>query len=69
MEAVSRSLGHVVEKFKRNHYTAALWQTTVRLSRLTFTEALLLRIAYTVALATLLFYEVIDILLRLMSWP
>jgi hypothetical protein len=63
-----QSLKSVAEKLKRNHRTAALWRTAVKLSRLTFTEALLLRIAFAVSLATLLFYEIVDLLLRLMGW-
>lgn len=64
----SRSLKSIAEALKHNRRTAALWRTAVTLSRLTFTEALLLRIAYVVSLAMLLFYEIIDFLLKLRDW-
>lgn len=63
-----QSLESVSEKLKRNYSTAALWHTAVKLSRLTFTEALLLRIAFAVSLATLLFHEIIDLPMRLRGW-
>ena len=53
---------------ERNHRTAVLWETTVKLSHLTFAEALFLRIAYAVSLATLLFYSVIEFLPKLTDW-
>lgn len=65
---MSRLLGQVTAKLARDPRTATWWHSAIKLSQLSFTEALLLRIVYIVGLSTVLFYEAIAILLKLSAW-
>jgi hypothetical protein len=58
----------VAEKLQRDRRSAPCWHFAIRLSQLTFTEALLLRIIYVMGLATVFFYEAISIVLKLGDW-
>lgn len=57
-----RPLDGIVKAIKHNYHPATLWDTARKLSHLTFTEALFLRIIYLVSLFALLVYKLIDCL-------
>ena len=55
-------VGGIVKVIKHNYHPATLWDTGRKLSRLTFTEALFLRMIYLASLFALLIYKLIDCL-------
>ncbi len=57
----------LADMIKCNYPTAALWGTAARLSRLTFTEALLLRTGLVASMIALLLYGIIDLILHAMN--
>ena len=57
---IFRPLGSIAKAIKHSYHPATVWDTARNLSRLTFTEALFLRIIYLASLLALLLYKTID---------